>query len=322
MKLRFWSQSQNHVRICDPAKWRYDPPVPAKSHAKAHWPYAAMCAIAYARVGLRPNTPAPDKRSSTSAQGVGEGQLHGAGWKRWVGFPNEELASTLNQAGVYADVWERDEPTREIAVVFEGTKVLSLKDWRSNFRWFLRFVPSYQDHYTIAADEFCRAFYERLSTDETRYRIRIGEPSLGSPDGKTIELVAAGHSLGGGLAQHFAYAFQQPFLSGGPRVAEVFAFNSSPVTGWTVVPRGQRTYNAKGLRINRIFEHGEALAYLRLITSRLVKRNRVLSIYEYRYNFSRSWNIFKNHSMQPLANGLWQAAQGEAQPGSHEPDTQ
>lgn len=122
--------------------------------------------------------------------------------------------------------------------------------------------------------------------------------------------VATGHSLGGGLVQYFAYAFkQEPTESRGPKVSEVFAFDPSPVTGWFSVPDPPRSYNAEDLVVNRVFEHGEVLSYIRLLTSRFAVSSKNPAIWEYRYNFDTDANIIGNHSMRRLACGLTRLAQ-------------
>jgi hypothetical protein len=147
-----------------------------------------------------------------------------------------------------------------VAVVFKGTSFVSLPDWKSNLRWFLRFVPFYRDQYTILCSDFACEF------------VRWVEKTCVA--GTTI--VATGHSLGGGLAQQFAYALPVTKTRDGAdvRVSYVCAFDPSPVTGWFSVDEATRTRNAKALRTDRIFEHGEILAYLRLLLSVALRHRR------------------------------------------------
>jgi pimeloyl-ACP methyl ester carboxylesterase len=77
------------------------------------------------------------------------------------------------------------------------------------------------------------------------------------------QIVAVGHSLGGGLAQ------QAAFMDRGIR--HVFAFDPSLLTGYDdphVI--GVRDRNVQGLAIERIYEHGEILAYPRFLLRQLV----------------------------------------------------
>ncbi len=74
--------------------------------------------------------------------------------------------------------------------------------------------------------------------------------------------MAVGHSLGGGLAQ------QAAFMDG--KIRHVFAFDPSFVTGYNdphVIPVRDR--NVQGLAIERIYEHGEILAYPRFVLRQL-----------------------------------------------------
>jgi len=300
--FRPFRQLATEVLVRAPAKKPHDSPEPVDKYAHCHWEYAAMSSIAY------------DKTRLKSRHGNHEDQMQTQttpslpGWSRWSDFPSHGLLEKLRSCGLYVDVWERENTPRAIAVVFEGTNFTELSDWRANLRWFSRFLPSYEDQYTVAADDVARELYERFGTTPARYQIKVGNPRLLSAKGDPIELVATGHSLGGGLAQHFAYAFQQPFASGGPKVSQVFAFNASPVTGWHVVPRGIRSYNACNLCINRIFEKGEFLTFFRLVTSCFSAYTKHPSFWEYRYNFNPFWNPIRNHSIGMLAKGLREAA--------------
>jgi len=296
--LRFLpKQSASEVLVRDPAKGRYDPASPVTAHAPKHWPFAVMCSYAYHRARLREGGSTPSATDTQTGDYASDAAVLGAaGWSRWPDFLRPELLKKLQHVGLYADVWVRDDTARTIVVVFEGTKFSSLVDWRSNFRWFLRFFPSYEDHYTVAADEVAREFFDKVY------------PLHKEQSGQAVKLIAAGHSLGGGLAKHFAYAFPQPFSAAGLKVSEVYAFDASPVTGWSVVPRGLRTLNAQNLRINRVFQHGEIMAYVRLFTSRLSRYSVHPSVWEYRYNFGTSRNVLRNHSMRVLSNGLMNAA--------------
>ena len=86
-----------------------------------------------------------------------------------------------------------------------------------------------------------------------------------------LRIVITGHSLEGAIAQQIAYAFpparfsveEYPSL----KVAKVVVFDSSPVNGWVSVDETLRMRNAGGLEVTRAFQHGEGLAYLRLLLS-------------------------------------------------------
>jgi hypothetical protein len=78
--------------------------------------------------------------------------------------------------------------------------------------------------------------------------------------------------------------------------------------GWTSVTKEVREANAIGLKIDRIFEHGEALAYIRLLLSYVNPPPAINpSVTEIRYNFVPTINPFSSHSMRQLACDLVQA---------------
>jgi pimeloyl-ACP methyl ester carboxylesterase len=135
----------------------------------------------------------------------------------------------------------------EAVVAFRGTDRTSSEDWTSNLHWLLRLLPIYDQYEQVQdyAPEFVRAI-ER-------------DPCF--VKGKT-QIVAVGHSLGGGLAQQAAYM--------DPRIRQVYAFDPSIVTGSSDAHvRRVWTQNVPGLKIERIYEHGEFLAYLRFLQRNL-----------------------------------------------------
>lgn len=313
-----FTQDAHEVLVRDPTVGKYESPVSAVPHARRHWVYAAMSDFAYEIARVRSfedkgrEFPTKDAATEVKACGGNEPPKVPEEWIRWQNFPSGELSSVMRKRGLFIVVYEREAPPREIVVVFEGTNFTELPDWGANLRWFLRFIPGYVDHYTLTAREVSNEFFHRIRSQSEKYQVSESEENLRSVGGDTIKIVSTGHSLGGGLAQHFAYTFKQSSkASVGPRVSEVYAFDPSPVTGWVSAEDPPRSHNAKGLIINRIFEHGEILAYVRLLTSRLVRlvgSTENPSIYEYRYNFDPKANIVRNHSMRSLACGLFKAA--------------
>ena len=92
-------------------------------------------------------------------------------------------------------------------------------------------------------------------------------------------------------------------------MTHVSTFDPSPVTGWSSVkPQALRTANAEGLNTDRVFEHGEILAYIRLVISYVMPpRQTNPAITEIRCNFNESFNPFSSHSMRDLACDLTEA---------------
>lgn len=317
-----FSQNKDEVLIRDPAIGQYGEPTDATPLAKRQWIYAAMSDHVYDAARLRSfidrGKPLPSASQSPLVESCKKQAAPAipSEWQRWPDFPSITLDEAMRKKGLFLLVFERETSPREIVVVFEGTNFSEIPDWISNFRWLLRFVPMYSDQYTLTAKEVGHEFFDYLRKRPGKYRVDENDATLHSANGEAIKITATGHSLGGGLAQHFAYSFKQATPdSRGPKVSEVFAFDTSPVTGWFSVDDPPRTHNAAGLVIHRIFEHGEILAYLRLLTSRMVGGAENPAKWEYRYNFDRRvslMSLINNHSIRSLACGLAEAA-GESE---------
>lgn len=239
--------------------------------------------------------PTPSNYEAACMPGERGGRLPLPGWAFWGNFPSPDLVKKAEETGLYVEVWEKKTSNKRIiAVIFKGSQFKSWRDWLSNLRWFWfwfeRFIPFYRDQYTVVAKGLGKEFVEEF------IRRGYGRSSH-------VSITAAGHSLGGGLAQEFAYSL--PLHPQVPRVSYVCAFNPSPVTGWYGVDKDVRIHNARGLMIDRVFEHGEILAYLRLLLSYLYPPSASNpSIREIRVNFVRSWNFLTNHGMRSLVCGL------------------
>ena len=86
------------------------------------------------------------------------------------------------------------------------------------------------------------------------------------------------------------------------KVSKVVAFNSSPVTGWLSTENPPRDENTLGLEIDRVFEHGEALAYLRLLINFVVPpQKRDSHVRDMRFNFMTTAGGVTNHGSQFFA---------------------
>lgn len=121
----------------------------------------------------------------------------------------------------------------QAAIAFRGTDVRA--DWISNFRQI----------FGLVTDDEYRQLARNVNTIMTKVE------NLGCS-----QIVSVGHSLGGGLAQFVALADR--------RVRKVFAFDSSPITGYSLVAENFRGVNVRGLEIDRVEQQGQVLSYLGL----------------------------------------------------------
>jgi pimeloyl-ACP methyl ester carboxylesterase len=190
--------------------------------------------------------------------------------------------------GLGVQIWARKgAKCPEVVIAFRGTVGGDKGDWESNFHWILRAFPIY-DQYEQVRDHISD-FIGRIERDPC-YRA-----------GRT-QITAVGHSLGGGLAQLAAYSDR--------RIRRVYGFDPSMVTGfYSVDPQG-RDRNVKGLRMERIYEFGEVLAYGRLIMLHYIPLSpcnpRVVSV---RFRVFHGAPIAL-HSLGDLDNGLLRVARG------------
>ena len=258
-----------------PPRWAYDAEEDVAKAAEKFYEYAALAAASY-------------QGSSSSCD-------------PWVkqDFPDPTsekeltLQKKIEKVDLQYDVWVKSGPARVVAVVFRGTE--SWLDWKSNFRWFLGLFPRYEDQYDVVERHVASAFHEWLMKKD---------------DLSKHKLVAVGHSLGGGLAQYFAYVLPNTRDQKARRVSEVYAFASSPVTGYfTVRDRGRRNSNAKQLDIYHVFEHGEILAFVRLLLGSTMRALGVLGKpsgrrgprrWTFRFNLSKSADPIKSHGIAEL----------------------
>jgi pimeloyl-ACP methyl ester carboxylesterase len=131
----------------------------------------------------------------------------------------------------------------EVSIAFRGTTGAK-SDWASNFHQVSKYV----------VDDY----YRQLRRNYVPIMKRIAA----LPCYSETQIVSVGHSLGAGLAQMHALAHpaNRPEL---PRVAKVFAFNPSGVTGADLLDRRAMLQSAKGLEIDRVFQNGEVLTVFR-----------------------------------------------------------
>ncbi len=179
-------------------------------------------------------------------------------------------------SGLKFAIWENKEQKKSV-IVYRGTS--SPIDFHANLHWFTKLTD-------LAIDQY----------EQVPLVLEHIKPHLNS----NYELYySAGHSLGGGLAQHTLYQSEH--------IKTSFAFNSTPVTGWHDIPKEKQVKNAKGATIYRVNEKGEVLEFLRL----LMKVGYLISpepnvnpyIKEYRMNL-KGGNLISEHSIVDMADSL------------------
>ncbi|VTU13664.1 lipase family protein [Variovorax sp. RA8] len=275
-------QTEDQVAIRPPGKRLIAELRPYEPEARRHLPYAWLSQSAYEK------TPAGKEEADPcrdADQALGE-----AHWKRWDGFPREEsLKTEIEKYHLRVEVWSKESPP-QVAVAFGGTVFDNRNDWRANLRWFL---PKHDDQYTLVVKHLGPAFNEEFKRRMAQREWGDAKPSV----------VSTGHSLGGGLAQQFAYAL--PLDGNVPRVSRVYAFHPSPVTGYFSVEQHTREKNSEDLEIERIYERGEILALLRSLQSVFFKPSEADPVVTgYRYSVVLKADPVKDHSLGKFACAL------------------
>jgi hypothetical protein len=236
----------------------------AGDYAALYTPYAMMATAAYAdpyalnahhcpdpaRLAMtRPGESAADADYRKTVRGW-IAYLNARGWQCRFGiYGNLKCPPRAGDchpvSGLEFHVWRRMHAgsCREVVIAFRGTDKNDLGDWVSNFRWLNRLVPKFDQ-------------YAQVQTHITYIVNRIKRNGC---NGAGTQFVSAGHSLGGGLAQQAAYA------DAGGNIKYVYAFDSSPVTGFFDVSELVREHSTKGLGVDRAYERGEILMLPRLI---------------------------------------------------------
>jgi hypothetical protein len=318
-------QEPDEVLVREAGERHYaKPATPLAEEAKLHWEFAALSENAYfPRLPAQAYAKRLDDCAFTAEEKNkichrantrdGKTRLQPAGWrwKPWADFPSAATWCKAQKYGLDIEVHE-DTSTESgrvasrVAVIFRGTESPDLNDWRSNFRWITRFFPG-EDEYTVAVKDVTKDLAAEVARRQQDGRLPRSN----------LMLFASGHSLGGGLAQQLAYAYppaEAPDTL--PKISTVYAFDPSPVTGWFTIEKTLREKNAGQLKIDRIFEHGEALAYVRLLLSyALPPQANAPAISEVRYDVVPSNNPVGNHSMGAMALKLAEAS-GHPQTGT------
>jgi hypothetical protein len=292
--FRAFRQPADTVTVREPGDRFLSAPEPIAPYAAEHWEFAWLADSAYGKTEAGRTSMEELARSTENP----ETALARAGWRQWPNdsFLGHELSERFHAYHLRVEVWERPSPPA-VAITFGGTVFRNKMDWRANLRWF---IPGHVDEYSLTQIQFARAF-----AHECIRRNKLGQPV-------SAHLYSTGHSLGGGLAQQFAYAL--PNDPGVPRVEKVYAFDPSPVTGFFSVDRKARDINRASLKIDRIYERGEILAIARSFTSLFWKpSDRAPEIRGVRYSLFNTCNPIAGHSMKMLAGKLEAAARPSRQ---------
>ena len=208
-------------------------------------------------------------------------------WQRQ--YDVEPLAGCEDQFGLMFHVWRRFiDSQEEFALVFRGTS--GAGDWLyGNLWWFTRFA--------FADNQYSRA---RAYSGEIIEKVQAAAAQEGRPPPK---IYVAGHSLGGGLAQHILYSFPDD-------VIQAIVFDPSSVTAFADLELEQQVAGCSCLpelgveaRIIRVYESYEILANLRIFHKIIFRPHR--HIQEVRFPLDHSWNPVSAHGMHELADGLF-----------------
>ena len=203
---------------------------PAQEVAKVYAPYAVLAALAYS------DASAPVLIDDAT----GKAAATAAGWTRVKLPPYVCPPGRICAGEVGEQLWVHrvNNVCREAVVLFRGTVSTSYDDWVANFHWFHRLTSIY-DYYDEARDNIGAVV------------------AIAERQGCTGRIIAVGHSLGGGLAQHVAYANK--------KIRTVYAFDPSFVIGSTDFNLLGLPIYREGRRFDYVYEHGEILAFLRFI---------------------------------------------------------
>jgi pimeloyl-ACP methyl ester carboxylesterase len=252
---------------------------PAAMHSRYYAPYALQAAAAYTSVAAFDATLRPGGLPSVNGSDVAlavrpylpDEETTGRAWhylKAWqYQFGSDTYLTCYDPSdtkcqkeyseswrwriggGPAFHVWARTryphndhDACSEVSIAFRGTVGSSGPDWISNFNPVAGYVAD--DHFYQLRRNI-DAIIKKIAGMDCYRRAR-----------RSPQIVSVGHSLGGGLAQFAALANDPK----GPRIAKVFAFDSTPVTSAGAIDRNIRSQNAEGLTIDRFRQTGEVLS--------------------------------------------------------------
>jgi hypothetical protein len=279
---------------------------PAKPYAFLYRPYAEMASLAYTDKQFlsdrRPQCPSlaklrdptlVDANHSAQDNQTAAGRLynlhHVEGWSCLFGHVGVIDCPRAKECvdGLEYHVWRRND-CKEAVIAFRGSDPNDVGDWLSDLRWFIpRPLFDQYDQVNAAVHSIIDEIYRR-----------------GCHPGR---IIATGHSLGGGLAQHVAYADK--------RIGYVYAFDPSPVTAFFEVPFVDRSAATKALGIDRIYETGEILSLPRYIvsgvfpTSQCQPRVRIV-----RFAVVAAPSLIDRHRINNLVTGMNSLVEKSARP--------
>ncbi len=249
-------------------------------HAAALLPYAALATEVYCSAIVE-HKPDPDECHD-------DGLAAAHGWKLLKRYPTD-LVGEHNFRGMIFASYYRERGVAEapeIAFAFRGTDFKSPADWHANLRWFL---PG-RDQYDELAERVPQVIAESKALADRQLHDDLAAEGR-SRLNPGWQIVATGHSLGGGLAQMFAYKSAE--------VNGAVAFDPSPVTAFTsCVADHEVNCNVP---VWRVYERGEILSYVRAVTRLFYALSE--NITELEFNLMGG-NPILNHSIRRFHDSL------------------
>lgn len=245
-------------------------------HAAALLPYAALATEVYCSAVVEQKPDPGECRNDLLAE------AHG--WKLLKRYPADLVGPHNFHGMIFASYYRERGPAAapEIAIAFRGTDFKSPADWHANLRWFL---PG-RDQYDVLAELVPQVVRESKELAE-RDLAALGRNRLT----QGWQIVTTGHSLGGGLAQMFAYKSSE--------VNGAVAFDPSPVTAFTsCVADSEVNCNVP---VWRVYERGEVLSYVRAATRLFYMLSE--NITELEFNLMGG-NPILNHSIRRFHDSL------------------